>query len=236
MRIRQAFLLAGGKGERLRPLTDTIPKPLVQVVNKPILQYNIELLSSYGVREIILATGYLHEKIEHYFGDGSKFGVKIIHSVEREPLGTGGALKLCEKNLDETFIMGNGDNIADFDFKKMLRFHIQKKAQATLQLVAVDDVTGFGVAKMDGHKIIEFVEKPSGQAPSNLVNAGAYIIEKDALGLIPEGFSLIERTMFPALAAGGKLFGFEHKGYWLTTDTFERLEAAKKALLSQKMI
>lgn len=233
MKIRQAFILAGGKGERLRPLTDSIPKPLVKVLGKPILQYNIELLARQGVEEIILATGYLHEKIEEYFGSGKGFGARIRYSVEKEPLGTGGALNLCKDDLDGTFIMMNGDNLADFDFIGMAKFHQKEKALATLQLVTVDDVSSFGVARLEGGRIVEFVEKPKqGEAPSNLVNAGAYIIEKGSLEYIPQGFSLIEKTMFPQLAGLGKLYAFRHKGFWFTTDTFERLARAEAGISS----
>ncbi len=235
MEVRQAFVLAGGKGERLRPLTDAIPKPLVKVAGKPILEYAIELLVRHGVEEIILGTGHMHEKIEGHFGSGEKFGARIIYSVEREPLGTGGALKECERMLDGTFYMLNGDNIADFNLIGMANQHHASKAGATIALCEVADVTGFGVARLAGKKISEFVEKPKiGEAPSNLVNAGAYVIEKESLEYLPAGFNLIERTLFPELALAGKLFAFEHKGMWLTTDTHERLALAERALLAKK--
>lgn len=231
MKIQQAFVLAGGKGERLRPLTNDIPKPLVRVGGKPILQYNIEMLALHGVKEIILATGYLHGKIEDYFGDGAQFGVRIIYSVEHEPLGTGGAVKSAEKILEEKFIMLNGDNIANFDLTKMQQTHAEENAKATIALVEVEDVSSYGVARLEGKKITEFVEKPSKEsAPSTWVNAGAYVLEKEILSHIPRGFSLIEKNAFPALASDGKLFGYKHKGYWFTTDTFERLERAELGL------
>ncbi len=233
-RITQAFVLAGGKGERLRPLTDKIPKPLVKVAGKPILEYSVELLAEHGVEEIILSTGYMHEKIERHFGRGEKFGVKISYSVEREPLGTGGALKEAEKNLDGNFFMLNGDNIADFNLSAMAREQNSGNALITIALCEVADVTGFGVAKLDGKKIIGFVEKPkSGEEPSKLANAGAYVIEKSALEFLPAGFNLIERTLFPRIAQLGKMHAHIHKGLWLTTDTFERLALAEKEL--QKM-
>ncbi|VVB99076.1 UTP--glucose-1-phosphate uridylyltransferase AglF [uncultured archaeon] len=249
MKIRQAFVLAGGKGERLRPsnalkshltplilrkqLTDEIPKPLVLVAGKPILEYNIELLASHGVKEIILATGYMHNKIEEHFGDGRNFGVEIIYSEEKEPLGTGGALKAAENMLDESFFMVNGDNIADFHLSEMAKKHFTKKAQATIALTEVDDISGFGVAKVDGERILEFVEKPEkGKETGRFVNAGTYVIEKKALELLPEGFSLIEKAMFPQLAKAGKLYCHMHKGLWLTTDTFERLERAENAIIA----
>ncbi|MEM4390637.1 MAG: nucleotidyltransferase family protein [Candidatus Diapherotrites archaeon] len=230
-KISQAFILAGGKGERLKPLTLETPKPLIKILGKPILQYNIELLANQGISKIILSTGYLHEKIENFFKNGEDFGVEITYSVENQPLGTGGALKNCKEKLDERFVMLNGDNIANYDFKKTNKFHEKSNAGATLQLVEVEDITGFGVAKLNKGKIIEFMEKPTKEnAPSKLINAGAYIIEKWAVELIPDGFNLIEKTMFPELAKKGKLCGIKHKGYWFPTDTFERLSTAEKEL------
>ncbi len=231
MGIKQAFVLAGGKGERLRPLTENLPKPLVKVAGKPILEYSIELLAKHGVGEAIIATGYLHEKIESHFGSGKKFGLSIVYSVEEEPLGTGGALKEAEEILDGQFFMLNGDNIANFELGKMAEAHLQENALTTIALKQVSDVTGFGVAKVQGKKILEFIEKPEkGKEPGRLVNTGAYVIEKKALGHLPEGFNLIEKTLFPELARRGKLGAFIHKGLWLTTDTFERLERAEKEL------
>ena len=231
MEITQAFVLAGGKGERLKPLTDKIPKPLLKVNKKPILQYSVELLAKHGVKEIILGVGYMHEQIKEYFDSGSKFGVSIVYSVETEPLGTGGALKQAEEMLDERFFMLNGDNIADYNLTEQAKAHTENKARATLSLAEVDDVTSYGVAKLENEKIVEFVEKPSKEeAPSNFVNAGCYVIEKEALSLMPDDFNLIEKTLFPKLAEQGKLFGFKHQGYWFSTDTIERIKKAEKEL------
>ncbi len=229
--ITQAFVLAGGKGERLRPLTLETPKPLIKVAGKTILEYNIEMLARQGITRIILSTGYLHEKIERFFSDGKDFGVQIYYSFESQPLGTGGALKNCKESLDDRFVMINGDNIANYDLRKANKVHERLKAGATLQLVEVEDITGFGVARLNKGKIIEFLEKPSKEnAPSKLINAGAYIIEKWAVDFIPDSFCLIEKTMFPELAKRGKLLGLKHKGYWFPTDTFERIEKAEEGL------
>lgn len=235
MHIRQAFVLAGGKGERLRPLTDSLPKPLVKVAGRPILEYNVELLALHGVKEIVLATGYMHEKIREYFGDGSRFGVSIVYNIEEEPLGTGGALKEAEEMLSEKFFMLNGDNIADFNLAKMAEQHSQSGALATIALVEAEDITGYGVARLSGKKIVEFVEKPTKDSePSKFVNAGAYIIDKKALEFLPRGFNLIEKTLFPVLASKGRLSAYIHHGIWFTTDTFERLEKAEKEVLENR--
>ncbi len=235
-KISQAFVLAGGKGKRLRPLTHSTPKPLIKVHGKPIIEYNTELLKRYGVKEIILATGHMHGRLEEHFGNGKKFGISIRYSVEKKPLGTGGALKAAEKMLDDRFFMLNGDNIADFHLGEMAAEHEVWNALATIALKEVDNVAGYGVARVEGKKIAEFVEKPEkGKEPSRLVNAGTYVIEKNALEFLPNGFSLIEKTMFPELAHMGKLFAHIHKGVWFTTDTHERLRNAEEGILAQKL-
>lgn len=229
MAIGEAFILAGGKGERLRPLTLKIPKPLIPVKGKPILEYNIEALANFGVKKVVLGLGYMAEKIKETFGDGSKFGIEIIYSIEKEFLGTGGALKLAEKEINGRFIMLNGDNLADFDFSNMLEVHERNSALGTITLVEVENVEQYGVAELKEEKIVRFVEKPKKEeAPSNLINAGAYILEKETIGLLPEGFCLIEETMFPALAEKARLYGYVHKGQWFPTDTHERLGKAEK--------
>ncbi len=229
MSIKEAFILAGGKGERLRPLTNKIPKPLLLVKGKPILQYNIEAMASFGVKKIVLGVGYRAEQIKEVFGGGGKFGIEIIYSVEKEFLGTGGALKFASEYIEGRFIMVNGDNLADFNFASMLEVHERNNALGTIALVSVGDVSQYGVAELEKEKIVKFVEKPAkGEEPSNLINAGAYILEREAVDLMPEGFCLIEKTMFPELAEREKLFGHMHKGQWFPTDTLEKYEKAKK--------
>jgi len=227
--IKSAFILAGGKGERLRPLTIDTPKPLLPVKGKPILEWAIERLADYGVEKIVLGTGFLNEKIHEEIGDGEKFGVKINYSIEKEFLGTGGALKFAQAFFDERFIMLNGDNLMDIDYSAMNEIHERNSATGTIALVEVENVEQYGVVELEGEKILQFIEKPKKEeAPSNLINAGAYILEKEAIDLMPSGYCLIEKTMFPALAEQGKLSGYVHKGKWFPTDTIERYEKAQK--------
>ncbi|MBN2127347.1 MAG: nucleotidyltransferase family protein [Candidatus Diapherotrites archaeon] len=226
--ISQAFILAGGKGERLRPLTENIPKPMIPVKGKPILEWILENIAEYGVKEIILSVGYKHEKVIDYFGKEFN-GMKINYAIEHEFLGTGGALKYSEKKLKEKFFMLNGDNLADLNFNKMEAEHNSSKCLATIALIEVTDPTHYGIAKLNEKKIIEFIEKPLKEnAPSNLANAGAYIIEKKALEFLPSGFNLIEKTLFPKLAEMNLLNSFKHEGQWFATDTPEKYEKAKK--------
>lgn len=226
---RQAFILAGGKGERLRPLTDNSPKPMVLVQGKPIVQYGIERLISLGVKKICLGVSYKAEKIKEYFGDGKNFGAEIFYSMENGFLGTGGALKNAQNFIGEKFVMLNGDTLMDVDFKKMNKFHEEKNALGTIALVKVRDVSSYGVARLDGGKIAEFVEKPQPEnAPSNWVNTGAYILEKKTIEMLPSEFNLIEKTLFPKLAESRMLYGFQHFGQWFPADDLGRLSRAEK--------
>jgi len=227
--IRTAIILAGGKGERLRPLTDEIPKPLLPIKGKPIIEHAIYNFKKYGIKNIIIAIGYRAEKIQKYFGDGKKFGVNISYGIEKEPLGTGGAMKEASKNINETFAAINGDNLADFNWNEIEKMHRKNNAKITLALFPVEDVTQFGIAKLAGEKIIDFIDKPKKEeAPSNLNNAGGYIIEPEALSILPEGRSSIEKDCFEKLAKKGVIFGFMHRRQWFPTDTIEKYEKAEK--------
>ncbi len=223
----KAFILAGGKGERLKPLTDNTPKPLIEVSGKAILLWLIDNLKKHGITEIVLGVGHLSHKIEDYFQDGRKFGIEITYSHEKHALGTAGALKNAARHFEGRFVMLNGDNLTDINFEEMNRVHEKNKAKATLAVYALDNIAGFGVVEMEGEKIVRFVEKPHpNEAKSNLISCGAYILEPEIIEMIPDGHSMIEKDVFPKLAAEGKLFGYVHKGQWHATDTHERLHNA----------
>jgi len=226
-KLKKAYILAGGKGTRLRPITYEIPKPMVPIKGRPILEHTIELLRKYDVRDVIITIGYLGEKIKEYFGDGSKFGVKITYIEEDEALGTAGALRLAKPLLDETFIMFNGDNLVNIDIESLYEFHKQGKAKATIALTTVDDPTSYGVAVLEGPRIKAFLEKPK-NPPSKLINAGVYILEPEIIDLVPKGPSMIETDVFPQILEQGKLFGYPFEGQWLPTDNTERYERAIK--------
>jgi len=227
-----AFILAGGLGERLRPITDEIPKPLIEINGKPILQYNIELAKNNGAECVVLGVSYKAEKIRDYFGHGEELGVEIKYSCENEPLGTGGALKQAEVYLQdcENFIMMNGDEMKEVYFDKLREVHTRNIAIATLALTEIEDPTKWGVVKQEGEKLVQFVSKPKVEdAPSRLINAGAYILSHDILDYIPAGKVSIENEVFPNIAAAGKLFGVKAVGQWYPTDTPEQLETARKS-------
>ncbi|WXG46106.1 MAG: sugar phosphate nucleotidyltransferase [Candidatus Atabeyarchaeum deiterrae] len=226
----KAFILAGGKGTRLRPITYEIPKPLVPLQGKPILEHVIDLLRTYEVRDIVISIGYLGEKIKEYFRDEKRFGVKITFVEEEQELGTGGPLRLAKHLLKDTFIMVNGDNLMSIDLYKMYQTHRENRATATIALTTVDDPSSYGVAVLEGNKIIKFVEKPRKEdAPSKLINTGLYILEPSVIDLISDGrMSFIEKDVFPRIAEKGELYGYVFSGQWFDTGTPERYEKALK--------
>lgn len=225
----KAIILAGGLGTRLRPLTDNTPKPLLPIKGKPIIEHAILNFKKHGIEEIILSIGYKADTIKEYFGDGSKWGVKISYCIEDQPLGTGGALKMASAGIGETFVAINGDNLADFDWTAAVETHKKNQAKITLQLFPVEDVTKFGIARLDDGKIVEFIEKPTvEQAPSNLNNAGGYIMEPEVVAVLPEGFCMIEKDCFEKLASTGVVYAHHHNGQWFPTDTIEKYSLADR--------
>ena len=226
---RKAVLLVGGKGTRLKPLTDKTPKALLEVHKKAVTEHIFDLLKKHGIRDIVLCVGHLKSKIKDYFGDGSNFGVNITYVEEDEPLGTAGPLKLAKKYLKGSFIVSNGDELKNINIPRMFRLHKRKDALATLALTTVEDPSHYGVARLDGSRIIEFVEKPKKEdAPSNLINAGFYIMEPEVIDMIPDGFSMLEKDVFPKLAKLGRLRGFPFAGQWFDIGTIERYKLAEK--------
>lgn len=230
--IRQAVVLAGGKGTRLRPITHELPKPMVPFKGKPLLAHTIELLRRNGIFDITIAAGYKAASILNHFGDGHKYGVSLRYVVEDEPLGTAGALKLAAQHLRGPFVVTNADELKDFDLSKLFALHVRSGAIGTIALTRVEDPEAYGIAELDGERIKRFVEKPKAhEAPSRLANAGLYIFSPEVFDLIPDGFSMTEIDVFPKLAELGKLYGLEVPGQWFDTGTLERYE---KALIEWK--
>lgn len=221
----QALILAGGEGTRLRPLTTTIPKPVVPLAGQPFISFMIEWLRRHGVDDVILACGFMADGVRSVLGDGSELGVRLRYVEEPTPLGTGGALKYAEELLDERFFMLNGDVLTDIDLSAELAQHERTGARATLALYPVEDPSAYGlVRRNDDLSVKQFLEKPSpDQIDTNLVNAGAYILERELLsGLAPAGTNIsIERDVFPELVGAG-LFGYEASGYWMDIGTPQR--------------
>ncbi len=225
--VKKAVILAGGKGTRLKPLTLEIPKPLVTVHDRTLIEHLFDLFKRHGVKDIVLSVGYKADKIKEVIGNGKKFGVNVDYLVEKEPLGTAGPLRLAKEELQETFIVTNSDELKDIDLTDMYRYHKESGALATIALTTVDDPSAYGVAEMKGNFILRFVEKPAkDEAPSNLINSGLYMFEPEVLDYIKEGFTNLEKDVFPVLAQEGKLAGYAFSGQWLNTGTLELYEQA----------
>jgi mannose-1-phosphate guanylyltransferase len=220
----KAVILVGGPGLRLRPLTEDRPKSVVPVLNRPFMEHTISHLKKYDIKDIILAMNYLPDAIHEYFGDGERCGVHLTYCLEKEPLGTAGAVKNAAEYLDGPFIVLNGDNVfLEMNWDEAYAFHSQKKAKATIFLKQVDNPSAFGVVETDAdHKVQRFIEKPPpGTETTNWINAGGYILEPEVLAFIPPGqHYMFEKGLFPYLLETGQpVYGYEYKGYWLDMGT-----------------
>jgi mannose-1-phosphate guanylyltransferase len=220
----QAVILVGGEGTRLRPLTSTVPKPVVPLVDRPFIAYMLEWLAGHGVDDVVMSCGFLATAVRNVLGDGSQYKVRLRFIEEPEPRGTAGALKYAEDLLDERFLMLNGDVLTDIDLTAQLAQHEQTGAIGTLALVPVEDPSAYGLVRLhDDHSVEEFVEKPSAdQIDTRLISAGAYVLERSILDLIPPDRNVsIEREIWPQLVGNG-LYGYAAEAYWLDIGTPER--------------
>ncbi len=215
----KAVILVGGPGTRLQPLTYIVPKSMVPVLNKPFMEHAIAYLKQFGIEDIILTLNYLPETIRSYFGDGGRFGVRLTYCIEKDPLGTAGAVKNAEPYLDSTFLVLNGDVFTDLDIADMLAFHREKGARATISLSWVDNPSAFGVVETDSdQRVRRFIEKPPpGEATANWINAGTYILEPEVLEYIPaNSHYMFEKGLFPRLLEMGEpVYGYPFSGYWI---------------------
>jgi mannose-1-phosphate guanylyltransferase len=220
----QALILAGGEGTRLRPLTSTVPKPVVPLVDRPFIAFMLDWLRGHGIDDVIMSCGFLAAGVRNVLGDGSAYGVRLRYVEEPQPLGTGGALKFAESLLDERFLMLNGDVLTDLDVTAQLALHEQRGAQATLALTPVEDPSAYGLVRtLEDGEVTGFVEKPSpDQIDTNNISAGIYVLERSVLELLePEQPASIERDVFPRLVGEG-LYAYVGEGYWLDIGTPER--------------
>ena len=234
----KALFLAGGKGLRMRPLTDKLPKPMVPIMNKPLLERTMMNLKKNGITEMVISTCYRPDYIKNYFGDGKLFGLDIQYIVEDTPLGTGGAIKKAESQFDDTFIVLNSDIVSDIDIQKMIDFHKSKKALVTIAVTEVEDPSAYGVIETDANGYaVSFVEKPEPwQASSNYINAGIYIFEPEILKEIAMDCVVsVERDTFPKiLAKGNKVGVFKNSGYWIDIGNLEKYKQVHLDILSKK--
>lgn len=215
----KAVILAGGKGSRLVPITNSTPKPMISLLNRPFLEYLLAHLHSHGVDEVFLTMFHLSDSIVNYFGVAPEGKVSLNYAIENSPLGTAGGVKALEDNLKNTFVVCNGDIYTDLDLTEVLNYHRQKKAIATIVLTHVDNPSAYGMVETDiDGKILRFVEKPSPEnITTNWVNAGTYILEPEALGYAPDAVSLMfERDLFPTLLENQQpVYSYRSDAYWV---------------------
>lgn len=222
----QAIVLVGGEGTRLRPLTDTVPKPALTLVDRPFLAYMIEWLGTHGVTEAVLACGFLPDQLREALGEGEHAGVALSYVVEPDRRGTAGAIRFAAEalgdRLDDRFLALNGDVLTDLDLSVLLRSHEERGARATIGLYGVEDSAAYGLVECDADgAVLDFTEK-TGEAVPGQVNAGAYVLERSVLDLIPPGREVsIEREVFPLLVGDG-LCALSLSGYWMDIGIPER--------------
>lgn len=232
----KAVIMAGGKGTRLRPLTSNQPKPMISIVNKPCMEHIVNLLKHHGFEEIVTTLGFMPEVIEDYFGDGSEWGVKIEHSIEEEPMGTAGSVKLAEDKLTERFVVVSGDALTDANLGKAVEFHEKNGAEATLVLQQVDDPSEFGIVVVDDDgKVERFLEKPDPEEVfSYTANTGIYVLEPGILDDIPAGEEYdFADDLFPKLLDEGRpVYGYvTEKAYWEDIGNIDQYLDAQRAVL-----
>lgn len=238
----RAVILVGGEGTRLRPLTSLTPKPVVTLVDRPMLGFMLEWLARHGIEDVVMACGFLPTKLREALGDGRRWGVRVQYVAEPEPRGTGGALRFADEQVEgglgERFLLLNGDVLTDLDLRAQIDAHAAAGARATLALVPVEDPTSYGLVRIapDG-EVLGFLEKPKAEEiDTDLVSAGAYVLERSVLDLIAPGRNVsIEREVWPALVGAG-LRGHAHEGaYWIDVGTPERYLQGSADILAGRM-
>jgi mannose-1-phosphate guanylyltransferase len=222
----QAVILVGGRGTRLRPLTSTVPKSVVPLVDRPMMVYMLEWLRGHGIEDVIMSCGFKATDVRAVLRDGSQLGISLRFVEEPEPRGTAGALKFAERLLDERFLVLNGDVLTDLDIGAQIAQHERTDATGTLALVRVPDPSSYGLVRLrDDRSVDAFLEKPAAETvlDTNLISAGAYVLEHSVLDLIPPDRNVsIEREVWPALVDAG-LYGYvDESAYWLDVGTPER--------------
>ncbi len=238
-RKARAVVMAGGFGTRLRPLTASLPKPMVPIANRPMMEHVVRLLKKHGFDEIVVLLYYQPDRITSYFDDGHRLGVNIRYLRPDGDFGTAGSVRLALDILDDRFIVISGDVLTDFDLNSAFRFHKEDGSAATLVLARQENPLPYGVVITDlNHRITRFLEKPSwGEVFSDTVNSGVYVLEKEAMASLPAGrFVDFGRDLFPRwLAEGKKMQGFVAGGYWRDIGNVEEYARAHKDILNGRV-
>jgi mannose-1-phosphate guanylyltransferase len=219
--VSQAVLLVGGEGRRLRPLTDTRPKPMMALVDRPFVSHQLDHLRRHGITDVIFSCGYRPEALEAHFGDGSAFGMRLSYVVDPEPLGTAGAVKNAEGLLTgDRVLVFNGDILTDLDLDALAAQHLDRGSVGTIALTPVEEPWAYGLVRLHPDRAVEaFLEKPTPDQlrPGEpfLINAGTYLLDRAVVERMPAGRKCsIEREVFPEEAARGALYGFPNECYW----------------------
>ncbi|MBI4296310.1 MAG: NDP-sugar synthase [Chloroflexi bacterium] len=231
----KAVLLVGGEATRLRPLTCNTTKAMVPLINVPFLEYVIRYLAVHGIDHIILTQRSLSTPLADYFGDGRRLGVRLIYTIEETPLDTAGAVKNAARDIDDTFVVMNGDVFTNLDITALVAFHKEKQSKTTIALTPVENPTIYGLIETDAvGSITRFLEKPSwSEVTTNMINAGIYVMEPEVLSLIPPNTRYsFERGLFPMLLAKGSPFcALPSNAYWMDIGTPEKYFRANCDLL-----
>lgn len=230
------MVLVGGRGTRLRPLTYATPKPALTLVHRPFSNYMTEWLGKHGVDEVILACGFLPDQMKATLGEGEPGGPRLRYLVEEDTLGTAGAIRFALDELDERFFALNGDVLADLDLTALWQQHEETGAKATLGLYAVEDSSSYGLVDLDDeNRVLKFSEKDPHRTGPGLINAGTYVLERDAIAEVPAGREVsIETEFFPSITGRG-LFGRRLDGYWMDFGTPERYFEASWDILEGRI-
>jgi mannose-1-phosphate guanylyltransferase/phosphomannomutase len=235
----KGIIMAGGEGSRLRPLTCDLPKPMVPVMNKPVMAYSIELLRRHGIREIGVTLQYRPEQIMDYFQDGADYGVNLHYYIEETPLGTAGSVKNSGDFLDQPFVVISGDSLTDINLEEAIAFHKRKGSKATLVLKRVDVPLEYGVVVTDeSNAIVRFLEKPNwGEVFSDTVNTGIYILEPEVLDYFEAGKKFdFSQDLFPMLLNDGQpMYGYISNRYWCDIGNSYTYLSAHYDMLSAKV-
>ncbi len=234
----KAFILAAGVGTRLRPLTFECPKPMIPLLNKPVIEHTLNNLKKHNIDSVVMNLHTLPEQITSYFGDGKKFGININYSMEETLLGTAGGLKKCKKFFDSTFVVMSGDGLSNIDLTAALNFHKKKKSLATMVVKQVETRFPYGITLTDKFgKIVKFVEKPTWSSVfSNTVNTGIYIFEPEIFKYIPDNFYDFGKDLWPRLLRLRKpIYAYLMNGYWTDIGNIDEYKQGVKDALFNKI-
>lgn len=227
LNITNVLILAGGRRKEMGKLTEKTPRSMLLIKGKPILQHIIERLHSFNINHFMIYTDYFGKRVVDYFGDGSKFGVKIEYLKSEKPKGTIYPLELAREKINDTFLLVNGDTVCSLDMTDFMNFHSSNQNLATVALTSVSNPKDYGVITLKGNNITSFQEKPTTSVDSYLVSAGLYIFEPKIFNYLSKNMKSIEKDLFPSLVEKNVLSGYPFQGLWMNINTPKDLKKAR---------